>query len=107
MGTGDVRYAKAFVDDEQVPFPVVVDDEGEAADTASVTKGSLLQMMGPKALAGSLRAFRGGHRQKKTGARPTQLGATFVIGPNNSVRYEHRDKDVSDHAPVQEVLAAL
>ena len=37
----------------------------------------------------------------------TQLGATFVLGPGEQVRYSHVDADSTDHAPVPEILAAV
>jgi hypothetical protein len=37
----------------------------------------------------------------------TQLGATFVMGPGEQVRYEHVDAHTADHAPLDQVLAAL
>jgi hypothetical protein len=58
-------------------------------------------------MPGALRATAAGKRQHKIGKRPKQLGATFVIGPGDTVRYEHIDKDVSDHAPEEEILEAL
>ena len=36
-----------------------------------------------------------------------QIGATFVIGAGDRVRYEHMDADSTDHAPVDDVVAAL
>jgi peroxiredoxin len=107
IGTGDQRYAAAFVADEDVPFPVLVDDDGQAAKAAAVRSAGVAGIMRPSALAGSLRAFRGGQRQKRTGDRPMQLGATFVVGPGEQVRYEHVDGHTADHAPLDEVLSAL
>jgi peroxiredoxin len=86
IGTGDERYAKAFVDELQVPFPVLFD---------------------PRSIKGARRAHREGYRVKKSGKRVNQLGATFVVGPGSHVRYEHVDAHTADHAPVEEVLAAL
>jgi peroxiredoxin len=107
IGTGDARYAQAFIDEEEIPFPVLLDEDGDAADAASVKKGRVMDLVGPRTVAGALKATAAGHRQHKTGKRSTQLGATFVIGPGDAVRYEHLDGDVSDHAPVEDVLAAL
>jgi peroxiredoxin len=107
IGTGDARYAQAFIDEEEIPFPVLLDEDGDAADAASVKKGSVMDLVGPRTVAGALKATAAGHRQHKTGKRSTQLGATFVIGPGDVVRYEHLDGDVSDHAPVEDVLSAL
>jgi peroxiredoxin len=107
IGTGDARYAQAFIDEEEIPFPVLLDEDGDAADAASVKKGRVMDLVGSRTVAGALKATAAGHRQHKTGKRSTQLGATFVIGPGDVVRYEHLDGDVSDHAPIEEVLAAL
>jgi peroxiredoxin len=107
IGTGDVRYAKAFVADEDIPFLVLVDDEAHAANAASVRKASWLTVAGPSSWAGTRRAWRDGHRIHKSGKRVTQLGATFVLGPGSTLQYEHYASDSSDHAPLEETLAAL
>ena len=107
IGTGDARYAKAFIADEDIDFPVLLDEDGDAASVASVKRGGPLALMGPRTAAGVAKAVAAGKRQHKTGKRGTQLGATFVLGPGERVRYEHLDQDVSDHAPIEDVLAAL
>ena len=107
IGTGDERYARAFIEDEEIPFPVLVDGEGAAAEIAALRRGGWMQLAGPKTMPGALKATADGHRQHKTGKRPRQLGATFVIGPGDVVRYEHIDSDVSDHAPFDEIMATL
>lgn len=107
IGTGDVRYAKAFVDDESVPFPVLVDDKGEAARAASVKKASALSLVAPRNFKGRQRASGEGHRQRALGERPMQLGATFVVGPGDAVHYEHLDSAFEDHAPLDDVIAAV
>ena len=107
VGTGSVRYAAAFVEDEDVPFPVLVDDDGVAADAASVRKASWLTIAGPASWPGTMRVWRAGHRVHKAGRRVTQLGATFVVGPGDVFRYEHYAGDSSDNAPLDDVLAAV
>jgi peroxiredoxin len=108
VGTGDERYAKAFVEEERVPFPVLVDDGAEAAEAASVTTIPFLQLLfDPRALRGSRRAYRGGFRIHRSGRRVTQLGATYVIGPGSTVRYEHIDEHSADHAPLADVLKSV
>jgi peroxiredoxin len=107
IGTGDRRYAQAFVDDEQISFTVLLDEDGTAAEVAELRRGGWMQLAGPATVPGALRATAAGHRQHRTGKRPRQLGATFVLGPGNVVRYEHIDGDVSDHAPIEEILDAL
>jgi peroxiredoxin len=108
VGTGSVRYAAAFVADEGVPFPVLVDDDARAAHAASVRRVGFFRLLADKrSRPGAKRARAGGHRIHKAGRRVTQLGATFVIGPGPQVRYEHLDAHSADHAPLDEVLGAL
>jgi peroxiredoxin len=108
VGTGSVRYAAAFVADEDVPFPVLVDDDARAAQAASVRRVGFFRLLTDgRSRPGAKRARAAGHRIHKAGRRVTQLGATFVIGPGQDVRYEHVDDHSADHAPIDEVLAAL
>ena len=108
IGTGDLAYARRFVEEEQVPFPVLVDDDGAAARAASVRKVNFATLLfDPRSMKGAREAHRQGYRVKKSGKRVNQLGATFVVGPGRIVRYEHVDAHTADHAEVDEVLAAL
>ena len=107
VGTGDVRYARAFVEQEQIPFLVLVDDDARAAGAASVKKVNFVKLVGRATWSGTRRAWSEGYRIHRSGKRVNQLGATFVMGPGSTVRYEHLDGDSTDHAPLDEVLAAL
>jgi peroxiredoxin len=108
IGTGNVRYAAAFVADEDVPFPVLVDDDGRAARAASVRRVGFFRLLTDRrSRDGAKRARAGGHRIHKAGRRVNQLGATFVVGPGAQVRYEHVDDHSADHAPLDDMLAAL
>jgi peroxiredoxin len=108
IGTGNVSYARAFVDEEDVPFPVLVDDRGRAAHAASIPSMNFFALVLDRNSRGAMqRARDGGHRIHRAGRRVTQLGATFVVGPGNQVLYEHLDADSSDHAPVADVVAAV
>jgi hypothetical protein len=108
VGTGDARYAQAFVAEEDVPFPVLVDDDAVAAHAASVKKVSFARLLfDPRSVGGARRAHRDGFRVRKSGRRVNQLGATFVLGPGSNVRYEHIDQHSADHAPLADVLAVL
>jgi peroxiredoxin len=106
IGTGSAAYARRFVVDEQIPYLVLVDD-GRAAASASVRRVSFLGLFHPRTWAATRATRRRGYRVHRAGPRVTQLGATFVIGPGDTVRYAHLDDDSTDHAPVEEVLRAL
>lgn len=107
VGTGNQHFAAAFVRDESIRFPVLVDEDGEAAKAVKLTRTSALGLLKPSVVLGRRRAAAAGHAQKRLGARPMQLGATFVIAPGDSILYSHMDSDVADHAPVEEILSAL
>jgi peroxiredoxin len=108
IGTGSVRYAASFVADEDVPFPVLVDDDARAAHAASVKRVGFVRLLtDSRSRPGAKRARDAGHRIHRAGKRVTQLGATFVVGPGPQVRYEHVDDHSADHAPLDEVLRAL
>ncbi len=108
VGTGSVRHAAAFVADESVPFPVLVDDDARAARAASVRRVGFFRLLTDRrSREGAKRARAAGHRIHKAGRRVTQLGATFVIGPGEQLLYEHVDDHSADHAPLDQVLAAL
>jgi len=107
IGTGGKRYAAAFIEDEDVPFPVLLDEDGAAADivgTKALGVGTLLK---PSAYVAGVRSLTKGHRQQKTGRRPTQLGATLVIGPGDELLYEDYEDFAGDHADIDDVLASL
>ncbi len=107
VGTGNQMYAKNFAEEMGIPFAVLVDDGGKAAAAASLRKMKPWDLFNPMGWKRSIATVRKGFKQGKPGARVMQLGAVFVIGPGDKVRYEHLESDPSDHAPIDRVLAAL
>ena len=107
IGTGDARYARQFVLDESISYPVLVDDDGRAARSAAVHIASFPSMFHPRTWAATRDTWRRGYRIHRAGKRVTQLGATFVIAPGPRLLYEHLDADSTDHASLDRVVAAL
>jgi peroxiredoxin len=107
IGTGDRRYAEAFVRDERIPFLVLVDDDAAAAQAASLRTLNWFQLLHPRTWKATRETSKRGHHTHKAGKRVKQIGATFVLGAGDRVRYEHLDADSTDHAPVDDVMAAL
>jgi peroxiredoxin len=107
IGTGNRAYAQRFVADEQIPFRVFVDDDARAARAAAVRTAGWAQLLHPRTWRATADTWRRGHHIHKAGARVNQLGATFVVGPGDIVRYTHIDGDSTDHAPLDDVLVAL
>ena len=107
IGSGGRRYAVAFIEDEGVPFPVLLDEDGSAAELVATNSIGVGALVRPTAIGAAVRSLRGGHRQHKTGRRPTQLGATIVMGPGDVILYEDREDFAGDHAPLDDVIATL
>ena len=120
IGTGDLRYARAFAEDERIPFPVLVDDDARAAEAAGVERASLLRLFAFSSLAPTARALRSGYRIGRPGKRVNQLGATFVVAPGprreavsgedergSLLLFRHQDAHPADHAPMNAILDAL
>jgi peroxiredoxin len=106
VGTGGRRYAKAFIEEEGFPFPVLLDEDGTAAEVIETKSIGALTFLRPEAIGDGLRSFARGHRQRRAGRRPLQLGATLVIGPGNEILYAEYEDHPGDHADLDEVLAA-
>lgn len=107
IGTGGRRYARAFIEDESVPFPVLLDEDGSAADIVDMNRLGAVSLMRPDALLAGARSLARGNRQHNTGARPTQLGATLVMAPGDELIYIDKESFAGDHADLDEVIAAL
>jgi len=107
VGTGNAFLARAFVEDEKIPFPVLLDDSAAAARAAAIERVGPWKLFHPDSFAGTRRAWSAGHRIGIPGKRTNQLGATFVIGAGGKLRYEHRDAHTADHAPLAAVIDAL
>jgi peroxiredoxin len=107
IGTGNPMFARAFVDEMSIPFTVLIDTDGKAAQAASLRSMKPWDLFNPKLWKRSLEAKRNGFNQTKPGKRPMQLGAQFVVSKGGTVAFSHLEHDPSDHAPVNALLAAL
>jgi peroxiredoxin len=107
VGTGDRRYAEAFVRDERIPFLVLVDDDAAAAQAASLRTLNWFQLLHPRTWKATRETSKRGHHIHKSGKRVKQIGATFVLGAGDRTRYEHLDADSTDHASIDAIVASL
>jgi peroxiredoxin len=107
VGTGDRRYAESFKRDTGIPFLVLVDDDAVAARAASLRTLNWFQLLHPRTWKATRATSKRGHHVHKAGKRVKQIGATFVLGAGDRIRYEHMDADSTDHAQLDEVMAAL
>jgi hypothetical protein len=107
IGLGDAVYARAFREDSRIRFPLLIDAERLAYRVAELQSASLLHVLRPDNILALLRARAAGHRQRRKGPNPFQLGGSFVLGPGDVDRYAHVSRTFGDNAPVAALLAAL
>ncbi len=95
------------MEDEAVPFEVLLDEDGTAAEivgTKTMTVGSFIK---PSQVVAGARATLKGKRQHNAGRRPMQLGATLVLAPGDRLLYSDFEDFAGDHADIDAVLGAV
>ncbi len=107
IGLGDSRYAQAFKEESGIGFPLLVDEDRAAYRAAELKQGSLLHLMRRDNAVARKRALAGGHRQRKLGKNPMQLGGSFVVGPGDVDLYAHVSETFGDNASPEDLLAAV
>lgn len=95
------------MEDESVPFEVLLDEDGSAAEIAGTGTLSKASLVSPRQLVAGTKALLGGNRQRNPGRRPFQLGATLVVAPGNRLLYSDFEDFAGDHADLDEVLQVL
>ena len=107
VGLGDRAYASRFREETGIAFPLLVDEERRAYRVAGLKSGSLLHLLRRDNARARKRASAAGHRQRRLGRDPFQLGASFVFGPGDRDLYVHLSETFGDNAPVGELVAAV
>lgn len=107
IGTGGRRYATAFIEEEQVPFEVLLDQDGVAAGIVGTKRFGLTTALDPAQWRAGVRSMRSGARQHRPGARPSQLGATFVLAPGNRLLFAEHEDFAGDHADLDGVIESI
>jgi NAD(P)-dependent dehydrogenase (short-subunit alcohol dehydrogenase family) len=106
VGNGAPNFAVAFREDFELDCPLLVDPELRAYRAAGLRRGRV-ELLSPRLPLNALRALRSGSRQTGVQGDPWQLGGVFVIRPGGDLTYRYVSREAGDHAPVDEILAAL
>lgn len=106
VGNGGPHFARAFVEEQQIGFPVYVDPE-RATYRAAGLKRSVASTLRPSALKNAARALAGGHMQGAVRGDAWQLGGVFVFGPGHREYLAYTSEAAGDHPPVERILEAL
>lgn len=106
VGNGGPHFARAFVEERNVTFPVYVDPERVTYRAAGLKRG-VGTVLRPGVVKNGLRALAGGHIQGAVRGDPWQQGGVFVFGPGNEEFLAHVSETPGDHPTSEQVLDAL
>ena len=107
VGTGGIDYARAFKDDHELPYTLLVDSDLHSYRALGARRGAMRELASLRTVKAGLRALRRGNLQGRPGNHPLMLGATHVVLPGGAVPFAWLNDDFGDNAPVPEVLEAL
>lgn len=107
VGLGDRRYASAFKSETGIGFPLLIDERRQAYRAVGLKQGSMLHLLRPDNNKARKRAAAAGHRQRRLGKSPFQLGGSFVFGPGDVDLFAHVSETFGDNAPPGDLLEVL
>ncbi len=107
VGLGDTHYATAFKSQTDIGFPLLVDDRRHAYRPVGLKQASMLHLLRRDNARARSRAAAGGHRQRRLGQNPFQLGGSFVFGPGDVDLFTHVSETFGDNASPGDLIAAL
>jgi peroxiredoxin len=109
IGLGPHSRAALFCDERHVPFECLSDPTQEAYRAFGLERGGNLQLFGPQLLLKYARALLKSDVEvaKASGDDYRQMPGTFVVDRTGIIRYAHRNRDVADNPPNDDVLDAL
>lgn len=97
-----------FCRERGVSLDCLGDPEREAYSAVGLEEGSLKEYVGPQLVKGFVRAARTGALPGDPGGGAvSQRPGTFVVGRDGKVVMAHYNRDSSDNAPIEEILAAV
>lgn len=106
IGNGNAQWARAFIESENIDFPVFVDPSRQSYDAFGMKRGTS-EVMTLKSLRHAARAMSRGFRQSATRGDPVQIGGVVVFDASGEMIYTHLEEEAGDLADLDEVIAAL
>jgi hypothetical protein len=107
IGLGDMNYAQSFREQTGIAFPLLVDASRTAYKAAALRSANLFHLFRRENNMARARAKAAGHRQRRLGKNPFQLGASFIFAPGNRDLFIHLSRTFGDNADPTTLLSAL
>jgi hypothetical protein len=106
IGNGAPYQARAFREEEGIPFDLWVDPDMTAYAAAGLHR-SMGKTLSHRSLGHAWRAWKTGARQSKVQGDPWQLGGAFLITPEGKALFTHVSSEAGDHPSPVQFLAAM
>lgn len=106
IGNGSPSFIAGFREETGYPGPIYT-DPSLAAYQAAELKRSLTRTFDPRALGGTIRAFRDGFRQGRPQGDLWQQGGVLVVATDGRVLWQHASDRPGDNASPAEIAIAL
>jgi hypothetical protein len=107
IGMGWPEAAAAFKQEQDIPFPLLVDRTKETYRALEMKRGTLWDTVGPQNWLRFTKGILSGHGVGKPKQDPLQMGGTLVVAPGGeTLLLDRADNPVGD-IPLDEVIAAL
>ena len=106
IGMGWPAMAAHFKEEQQIPFPLLVDHKRETYRALEMKKSNAWNIYGPPVWIEGIKSIAK-HGNKFPKQDPMQLGGIVVAATGGKILYTFRAGASSEIAPLDEVLAAL
>jgi peroxiredoxin len=109
VGQGDATAEAAFREARGVPFPILLDADRHAYRAYGLSRGTSMQLFGPKVALPFLRA-NVHHETRQHGLKGgsfRQMPGTFVVDGTGVVLLAHRNRTVADNPTTAALLDVL
>ena len=102
VGNGTPVHARAFQQQEDIPFALYVDPERQAYEALGMTR-----RVAAGTFVKSARAILEGHRQSATRGDAHQNGGVLVIDAEGETRFVHISQFAGDHVEPEAIVDAV
>jgi peroxiredoxin len=108
IGMGWPAAAADFREQQDVPFPLIVDHTKETYRALEMKRGNIWEVAGPPVWLRFAKAFLSGHGvQPMAKEDPLQMGGVIVADSGGEIVYRYVSSAASDNPPTDEVIAAI
>ncbi len=105
VGNGSALMARDFQERFEVKIPLYTDPSRRSYELAGLKRSALF--FGLQTMKRGRRAKAAGFRQGRVAGDPWQQGGDVIISPEGEMLYARASEGPGDHAPIDELLAAL